>query len=145
VVLDLMMVGLDGPSTFKEIKKNLGPIPVIVHTGYPDSELMQRALESSPFALLAKPCPPKRLVETIRRICHDNGPLPKEKHKCLPVTGSAQRVKPFRERAPGTKPLTQIKRLLVAKDDKEVATGTEASTAPTIPLQSIPLNEGINK
>jgi CheY-like chemotaxis protein len=70
VVLDLMMAGLDGPSTLKEIRKNLGPIPVIVHTGYPDGDFMQRALESSPFTLLAKPCPPKRFVETVGRICH---------------------------------------------------------------------------
>ncbi|HWY40646.1 MAG TPA: PAS domain S-box protein [Chthoniobacterales bacterium] len=75
VVLDLMMVGLDGPSTLKEIRRNLGPIPVIVHTGYPDGDLMQRALESSPFTLLAKPCPPKRFVETVRRICHQNQPV----------------------------------------------------------------------
>ena len=75
VVLDLMMVGLDGPTTLKEIRKNLGPIPVIVHTGYPDGDLMQRALESSPFSLLAKPCSPKRFVETVRRICDDNKPL----------------------------------------------------------------------
>jgi PAS domain S-box-containing protein len=72
VVLDLMMVGLDGPSTLKEIRKNLGSIPIIVHTGYPTGDLMQRALESSPFTLLAKPCPPKRFIETLRRICYEN-------------------------------------------------------------------------
>jgi hypothetical protein len=51
----------------------------------------------------------------------------KKKNKCLPVTASARRVKPFREQAPNTKPLTQIKRLLAAGDDKEVAAGTKAS------------------
>jgi PAS domain S-box-containing protein len=127
VVLDLRMAGLDGPSTLKEIRKNLGPIPVIVHTGYPDSDLMQRALEFSPFTLLAKPCPPKRFVETVRRICHDNEPLPEEKNYYLPVTASAERVKPFRERAPGAKIFTQLKRLLVAENDKEVAAGIKAS------------------
>src|SRR6202035_4965786 len=75
VVLDLMLMGLDGPTTLKEIRKNLGLVPVIVHTGYPDGDLMQRALESSPFTLLAKPCSPKRFVETVRRICDDNKPL----------------------------------------------------------------------
>jgi hypothetical protein len=44
---------------------------------------MQRALESSPFTLLAKPCPPKRFVETVRQICHDNEPLPKEEKQML--------------------------------------------------------------
>jgi PAS domain S-box-containing protein len=70
VVLDLMMAGLDGPGTLKGIRTNWGPIPVIVHTGYPDGDLMQQAMEFSPFTLLAKPCPPKQFVETIRRMCH---------------------------------------------------------------------------
>jgi PAS domain S-box-containing protein len=70
VVLDLMMAGLDGPSTLKEIRTNWGLIPVIVYTGYPDGVLMRQAMESSPFTLLAKSCPPKRFVETVRRMCH---------------------------------------------------------------------------
>ncbi len=75
VVLDLMMVGLDGPSTLKEIRRRLGPIPVIVHTGFSSSApLMKRALESSPFTLLAKPCLPNVIVETVRRISHDIPP-----------------------------------------------------------------------
>jgi PAS domain S-box-containing protein len=94
VVLDLMMVGLDGPSTLKEIRKNLGPIPVIVHTGYPDGDLMQRALESSPFILLAKPCPPKQFVETVRRICHDNQPLASYRQGSAPKTVSPTSARP---------------------------------------------------
>lgn len=70
VVLDLMMAGRDGASTLKEIRMNWEFIPVIMHTSYPDSELMQKAMESSPFTLLAKPCPPKRFIETVRRVCH---------------------------------------------------------------------------
>jgi len=69
VVLDLMMTGLDGASTLKEIRMKWGFIPVIVYTGYPDGDLMQKAMESSPFTLLAKPCPPNRFVETVRRMC----------------------------------------------------------------------------
>jgi two-component system sensor histidine kinase/response regulator len=70
VVLDLMMAGLDGPRTLKEIRMKWGLLPVIVYTGYPDGDLMRRAMESSPFTLLAKSCPPKRFVETVRRMCH---------------------------------------------------------------------------
>jgi PAS domain S-box-containing protein len=69
VVLDLMMTGLDGVDTLKEIRMKWGFIPVIVHTGYPNSHLMETAMESSPFTLLAKPCPPHRFVETVRRMC----------------------------------------------------------------------------
>jgi PAS domain S-box-containing protein len=112
VVLDLMMVGLDGPSTLKEIRKKLGPIPVIVYTGFPDSDLMKRALESSPFTLLAKPCPPKLIVETVRRISHDIPPTP--------VSSGTQRPKPFRKQMQGAKPSNPIKQLQVALDDKDL-------------------------
>jgi PAS domain S-box-containing protein len=86
VVLDLMMAGLDGPSTLKEIRMNWGLIPVIVYTGYPDSELMREAMESSPFTLLAKPCPSKRFVATVRRMGHTNGGFLKKNHERRPTT-----------------------------------------------------------
>jgi CheY-like chemotaxis protein/two-component sensor histidine kinase len=70
VVLDLMMAGLDGPSTLKEIRRNWGLVPVLVYTGYPDGDLMRQAMESSPFTFLAKPCPTEQFVETIRHMCH---------------------------------------------------------------------------
>jgi CheY-like chemotaxis protein len=72
VVLDLKLAELDGPSTLKEIRMNWAHIPVIVYTGHPDGELMRQAMESAPFTLLAKPCPSKQFVETVRRMCHTN-------------------------------------------------------------------------
>jgi len=69
VVLDLRMAGLDGTSTLKQIRLNWGLIPVIVYTGFPDSELLRQGLECSPITLLAKPCPMKRFVETVQRLC----------------------------------------------------------------------------
>ena len=68
VVLDLQMPGMDGADTLKEIRRSWGSLPVIVHTGHPEGELMSRALESSPFTMLAKPCPADLLVETVRRL-----------------------------------------------------------------------------
>jgi CheY-like chemotaxis protein len=138
VVLDLMMVGLDGPSTLREIRKNLGPIPVIVHTGYPDGDLMQRALESSPFTLLAKPCPPKRFVETVRRICNDNEPLVSYRQRLARKTVSRTSAQP--ETSNSDQTVTSRE-----EDNKEVAAGTKASNGSDHPFQSPPLNEGINK
>ena len=98
VVLDLHMEGFDGPSTLREIRKSLGSIPVIVQTGYPDSRLMQRALEFSPITLLLKPSPPKRLVEAIRLICRDMEPLSKQQDRRSPDNAGVQGVDPFSER-----------------------------------------------
>jgi len=68
VLLELALPDLDGPGTLKEIKENWGGVPVIVYTGYAESELVKQALVYSPFTLLAKPCPPAELLETLHRV-----------------------------------------------------------------------------
>jgi PAS domain S-box-containing protein len=120
VVLDLMMAGMDGPSTLKEIRKNLGSIPVILYTGYPDGDLMKRALESSPFTLLAKPCPPQRFVESVRQICDDNKPLASYRQRSARKTVSRTSARHETNNADQTPAGRR-------KDNKEVAAGTKAS------------------
>lgn len=68
LVLDLAMPRQDGPSTLKEIRERWSSLPVIVHTGYAESELLDRALAYSPFTLLAKPCEPEKLLEALRKL-----------------------------------------------------------------------------
>lgn len=68
VLLDLAMPRLDGASTLNEIRKRWGAVPVIVHTGHAEGELIDQVLTFSPFTLLAKPCPPNRVVEVIRKV-----------------------------------------------------------------------------
>jgi len=70
ILLDLRMPNLDGPATLKEIRKNWGSIPVIVHTGFTDSDLMRQAMAFSPFTLLTKPCAANQIIETIRKVRH---------------------------------------------------------------------------
>ena len=68
VMLDLAMPNLSGPAMLGEIRKDWGQIPVIVHTGFTDGDLMKQALPYSPFTLLAKPCLAEQIVETVRRV-----------------------------------------------------------------------------
>jgi two-component system sensor histidine kinase/response regulator len=68
VMLDLAMPEITGAATLKEIRRDWGQIPVIVHTGFVDGELMNQAMECSPFTLLAKPCPPEQVLATIRKV-----------------------------------------------------------------------------
>lgn len=68
VVLDLAMPQKDGPAVLEEVRKTWGPVPVIVHTGYADGQLINRAMAFSPFTLVAKPCLPDMLVEAIRKV-----------------------------------------------------------------------------
>jgi excisionase family DNA binding protein len=66
VVLDLMMPGMTGGAVLKQLRALYPNIPVIVTTGYPDGDLMNEALESAPFTMLAKPVPIKTLLTVIR-------------------------------------------------------------------------------
>ena len=66
IILDLKMPGMDGPSLLGEIRREWNGVRVIILTGYPDSELMKRALIHSPITLLAKPAPPEQIVEAVR-------------------------------------------------------------------------------
>jgi CheY-like chemotaxis protein len=68
VLLDWRMPHLDGPATLKEIRKNWGPIPVIVHISFTDSDLVKQALAFSPLTLLAKPCTANQVLETVRTV-----------------------------------------------------------------------------
>jgi PAS domain S-box-containing protein len=66
VVTDLEMPNIDGAEVLKQIRRDWGLLPVILHTGFPKTATMRRAMEFSPFTVLAKPCGLKQLVETIR-------------------------------------------------------------------------------
>jgi excisionase family DNA binding protein len=55
VFLDLKMSGMDGAEFFRQMKTIKPRLPVIIMTGYPDSDIMARALAQAPFGLMNKP------------------------------------------------------------------------------------------
>ena len=55
IFLDLMMPVMNGAATFREIRKLDQDVPVVIITGYPDSDLMSEALQTGPFAVMKKP------------------------------------------------------------------------------------------
>jgi excisionase family DNA binding protein len=55
VFLDLKMPGMDGAEFFRQMKTIKPQLPVIIITGYPDSDIMARALAQAPFGLMNKP------------------------------------------------------------------------------------------
>jgi excisionase family DNA binding protein len=55
VFLDLVMPGLDGSELFRRLLEIDGHIPVAIMTGYPDSDLMEKAMEQGPFLVMKKP------------------------------------------------------------------------------------------
>lgn len=55
VFLDLKMPGMDGAELFRQIKAIRPRLPVTIITGYPDSDIMARALAQGPFGVMNKP------------------------------------------------------------------------------------------
>lgn len=55
IFLDLKMTGMDGAETFRRIRRINGSVPVVIITGYPTGELMDKALEQAPFGVMKKP------------------------------------------------------------------------------------------
>jgi excisionase family DNA binding protein len=55
IFLDLMMPGRGGVEIFKEIRLINPELPVAIITGYPDSDLMMKALANGPFSVMNKP------------------------------------------------------------------------------------------
>jgi signal transduction histidine kinase len=68
VITDLAMPKMDGAETLRQIRQNWGLLPVIILTAFTDNHNMKRAMAFSPFTLLAKPCPMKQLIQTIRSL-----------------------------------------------------------------------------
>ena len=68
VLLDLSMPGLDGVETFRELHALRPALPVIIVTGYPDSDLMARALEIGPFTMISKPVDVAQIQKTVDRM-----------------------------------------------------------------------------
>ena len=66
VLTDIKMPGMDGPMVLNEIRKKHEFIPVVLLTGYPDSDLVAEALAHGPVTLLAKPVDLHQLNSTIQ-------------------------------------------------------------------------------
>jgi excisionase family DNA binding protein len=68
VVLDLAMPGMNGVDTFRAIHSLRPALPVMIVTGYPDSDLMAQALEIGPFTMISKPVDLAQIQKTVHRI-----------------------------------------------------------------------------
>jgi len=66
VLLDLKMPGMSGAAVLKDIRESYGALPVIIITGYPDSDLMAEALKHAPVLMLPKPVEQEQLVGAVR-------------------------------------------------------------------------------
>jgi len=62
------MPEMNGPQFLEELRKKYPDLPVVIVTGYPDSELMKQAMHYAPLMLLEKPVDPDLLERTVRMV-----------------------------------------------------------------------------
>ncbi len=63
--LDLKMPGMDGAELFRRIKSIKPQLAVTIITGYPDSDIMARALAQGPFGVMEKAFSVRDITATI--------------------------------------------------------------------------------
>ena len=67
ILLDLDMPVMNGPDTLAVLRDRFPRIPVIVVTSFGDSNLMEEALQHTPFTVVNKPCNLEELVSTVKQ------------------------------------------------------------------------------
>lgn len=55
IFLDLVMPEIDGSELFRRIRQKDKHVPVVIITGYPDNDLMNKAMEQGPLLVMKKP------------------------------------------------------------------------------------------
>jgi excisionase family DNA binding protein len=68
IFLDLVMPGLAGHEVFKSIRQTDQEVPIAFITGYPDSDLMQKAMDQGPFMIIKKPVNASEIRQTINSL-----------------------------------------------------------------------------
>jgi len=66
VFLDLKMPKMDGAEILARIKKAKPDLPVTIITGYPDSDIMGRALDQGHFGIMKKPFGKEEILNAIQ-------------------------------------------------------------------------------
>ena len=72
--LDLQLPDAPGDQVYKTAKQIDPDLNVIVITGYPDSEILDRILQVSPVTVLKKPLKVEQLNQTVNILGH-SGPI----------------------------------------------------------------------
>ena len=72
VFLDLRLPDIDGAEVFREIRSVNPLLMVIIITGYPDSQIMARAMKQGPFGVMNKPFDDSDIINATNSFLHVN-------------------------------------------------------------------------
>jgi len=70
IFLDLKMSGTDGAEILREMRGVKHRLPVVIITGYPDSEMMDRAMKQGPLGVMLKPFDGSEIINAVNSFLH---------------------------------------------------------------------------
>ena len=85
--LDLQLPDAPGDQVYKTAKQIDPDLNVIVITGYPDSEILDRILQVSPVTVLKKPLKVEQLNQTVNILGHKTPSWKAEQQSSKPLAG----------------------------------------------------------
>jgi excisionase family DNA binding protein len=68
--LDLQLPDITGDEVYAVVKQKYPNLPIVIITGYPDSDMMNNILKHGPVTVLKKPLKVEDLQETLRHLGH---------------------------------------------------------------------------
>jgi two-component system nitrogen regulation response regulator GlnG len=132
VVLDVRLPGRDGLSTIQDLRRRIGPAPIIVITAFGNLDTAVRALEEGAYDYLTKPFDLEQICDVLRRALRRSGASGAEPAAEEPASVSEIFI--------GTSPAMQavFKQIaLVAPSDVPVLITGESGTGKELVAQAI--------
>ena len=74
VFLDLKMPDMDGAELLKQLRSIKPRLPVTIITGYPGSEMMERAFKQGPLGVMEKPFDASDIIVAVNNFLHATQP-----------------------------------------------------------------------
>jgi NarL family two-component system response regulator LiaR len=81
--MDLVMPGMDGPTTIRKILKQQPHVKIVALTSFPEKDLVQQALAAGAISYLLKNSDTDTLAGAIRAACADHATLAPEATQAL--------------------------------------------------------------
>jgi len=76
VFLDLKLPDISGDELYTQIKQMCPDLPIVIITGYPDSEILSRILANGPVTVIQKPIDFDQLNKTVKILGHKGAEVP---------------------------------------------------------------------
>ncbi len=70
VFLDLKLPDVPGDEVYAQLKEMHPDLPIVVITGYPDSEILSRILGHGPVTVIKKPIEYEQLNKAVKQLGH---------------------------------------------------------------------------